>query len=78
VTGEIPSHLRSEAKARREELLDAASMFSDELMEAIFEDQVTDELIQKPSGKGLCSGSSRRCFWARPTRTSAFSLSLTA
>jgi len=42
VTGEIPSHLLSEAKARREELLDAVSMFSDELMEAIFEDQVTE------------------------------------
>ena len=52
VTGDIPSHLLSEAKARREELLDAVSMFSDELMEAIFEDQVTEELIRKAVRKG--------------------------
>ena len=52
VTGEIPPHLLSEARARREELLDAASMFSDELMEAIFEDQVTEELIHKAVRKG--------------------------
>ena len=51
-TGEIPPHLLSEARARREELLDAASMFSDELMEAIFEDQVTEELIHKAVRKG--------------------------
>ena len=44
-TGEIPSHLLSEADTRREELLDAASMFSDDLMEAIFEDNVNEELI---------------------------------
>jgi len=36
---EIPAELREEAKAKREELIDAASMFSDELMEAILEDQ---------------------------------------
>ncbi len=43
--GEIPSSLADEAKARREELLDAASMFSDRLMEAIFEDGVTEDLV---------------------------------
>ncbi|MBW1887039.1 MAG: elongation factor G, partial [Deltaproteobacteria bacterium] len=42
---EIPSHLRDEAFSKREELLDAVSMFSDELMEAIFEDKVNEELI---------------------------------
>jgi len=42
VTGEIPFHLLAEAKARREEFSTAVSMFSDELMEAIFEDQVTE------------------------------------
>ncbi|MFU8857666.1 MAG: elongation factor G [Deferrisomatales bacterium] len=43
--GEIPAHLAVEAAARREELLDAASMFSDELMEAVLEGQPTEELI---------------------------------
>jgi elongation factor G len=45
VTEEIPGLLLEEARAKREELLEAASMFSDELMEAIFEDKVTPELV---------------------------------
>ncbi|MEA3240578.1 MAG: elongation factor G, partial [Pseudomonadota bacterium] len=36
---EIPAQLQAEAKAKREELIDAASMFSDELTEAILEEQ---------------------------------------
>jgi elongation factor G len=44
-TDEIPAASLKEARAKREELLDAASMFSDELMEAIFEDRVTGDLI---------------------------------
>ncbi|MBN2231600.1 MAG: elongation factor G [Deltaproteobacteria bacterium] len=36
---EIPAALRDEASVRREELVDAASMFSDELTEAILEEQ---------------------------------------
>jgi elongation factor G len=36
---EIPAELQAEAQERREELLDAASMFSDELMEAILEEK---------------------------------------
>ncbi len=36
---EIPEALRDEAEAKREELIDAASMFSDELTEAILEEQ---------------------------------------
>lgn len=44
-TGPIPKELLEEAEVRREELLDAASMFSDELMEAVFEDKVSAELI---------------------------------
>jgi elongation factor G len=44
---EIPSHLREEADARREELLDGVSMCSDELMEAMLEDNVTEEIIRK-------------------------------
>jgi elongation factor G len=51
-TEEIPPSLMEEAKARREELLDAASMFSDELMEAIFEDKVTPDLLHSAVRKG--------------------------
>ena len=43
--GEIPADLLAEAEARREELLDAASMFSDELMEAALEGTPTEEMI---------------------------------
>ena len=42
---EIPAELRDEAWTRREEMLDAVSMFSDELTEAILEDNVTEDLI---------------------------------
>ena len=49
---EIPEGLMKQALKRREELLDAASMFSDDLMEAIFEDRVTEDLIHKALRKG--------------------------
>ena len=52
---EIPSALLDEAKAKREELLDAASMFSEELMEAVLEDRVTEELIEDAVRKGTIS-----------------------
>ena len=52
---EIPTELLEEAKAKREELLDAASMFSDELMEAIFENGVNEELIHDAVRKGALS-----------------------
>jgi len=52
VTGDIPAHLLEEARAKREELLDAASMFSDALMEAIFEERVTEELLNEAVRKG--------------------------
>jgi len=55
-TGEIPSQLLEEANARREELLDAASMFSDNLMEAVFEGKVSATLIHKAVRKGSISG----------------------
>jgi elongation factor G len=51
-TGDIPAELQEEARARREELLDAASMFSDDLTEAILEDRVTDDLIHDALRKG--------------------------
>jgi len=42
---EIPAALRDEAEALREELIDAASMYSDDLMEAALEGEVTSELL---------------------------------
>ncbi len=44
---EIPANLVDEAKEKREEMLDILSMFSDELMEAILEGNVTEEMIHK-------------------------------
>jgi elongation factor G len=52
---EIPAQYLEEARAKREELLDAASMFSDELMEAIFEGSVTEQLIRQAVRKGTLS-----------------------
>lgn len=42
---DIPDELLSEATQRREELIDAASMFSDELTEAALEGEVTEDLL---------------------------------
>jgi elongation factor G len=43
---DIPAELQEEADAKREELLDAASMYSEELMEAILEGTPTEEMIR--------------------------------
>ena len=48
----VPQELMEEAMNKREELLDAASMFSDALMEAIFEEQVREDLIHDAVRKG--------------------------
>jgi len=48
----IPANLQDEADARREELLDAASMFSDELMEAVLEGTPTPEMIRDAVRRG--------------------------
>jgi elongation factor G len=53
--GEIPAELRDEAEERHAELLDAASMFSDELMEAALEDTATPELIREAVRRGVLS-----------------------
>jgi elongation factor G len=53
VEGEIPSALELEAEARREVMLDAVSMFSDELMEAMLEEEVTEDLIHDAVRKGV-------------------------
>jgi len=47
--------LREEAEAKREELLDAASMFSEELMEAILEGTPSEEMIRKAVRAGTLS-----------------------
>ncbi|MDY5931238.1 MAG: GTP-binding protein, partial [Candidatus Ornithospirochaeta sp.] len=52
---EIPEELRAEAEEKREEMLDAVSMCSDELMEAMLEDAVTPELIRDAVRKGTIS-----------------------
>jgi elongation factor G len=51
-TGEIPDHLRAEAEAKRAEMLDAVSMFSDELMEAVLEERPTPEMIRAAVRRG--------------------------
>ena len=51
----IPEEMLDKARAKREELLDAASMFSDELMEAVFEERVTEDLIYKALRAGTLS-----------------------
>jgi len=55
VEKEIPDELRDEADTAREEMLDAVSMFSDELMEAILEEKVTEDQIHAAVRKGTLS-----------------------
>jgi elongation factor G len=55
VEEEIPADLVSEAEAAREAMLDAVSMFSDELMEAVLEDKVTEDLIHHAVRNGVLS-----------------------
>jgi elongation factor G len=52
---EIPESLRAEAEAKRSEMLDAVSMYSDELMEALLEDRATPEMIHAAVRKGTLS-----------------------
>jgi elongation factor G len=52
---EIPASLLDEANAARENMLDAVSMFSDELTEAILEGKVTEELIHAAARQGTIS-----------------------
>src|SRR5438477_6419502 len=49
---EIPAALRKQAEEKRAEMLDAVSMYSDELMEALLEDKATPELIHEAIRKG--------------------------
>jgi elongation factor G len=52
-TEEIPQNLLAEVKAKREELIEAASLFSDELTEAILEErEITAEMLYAALRKG--------------------------
>ncbi len=55
ITGDIPEDMLDTAREKREELLDAVSLFSDELTEAILEEQVTEELIHEAIRRGTLS-----------------------
>jgi elongation factor G len=55
VEREIPAELLEQAEERREIMLDAVSMFSEELMEAMLEEQVTEELIHDAVRQGTLS-----------------------
>ena len=52
-TEEVPAKLLDEAKTKREELIDAASLFSDELTEAILEEkEISSEMLYAAVRKG--------------------------
>ncbi|MFT5316585.1 MAG: elongation factor G, partial [Candidatus Krumholzibacteriia bacterium] len=55
VESEIPESLKFDAEARREVMLDAVSMFSDDLMEAMLEETVTEEMIHTAVRNGVLS-----------------------
>ena len=55
VEDEIPAEWREDAASYREQMLDAVSMFSDELMEAMLEDKVTVELVDQAIRQGTLS-----------------------
>ena len=55
VEAEIPADMKDAAAIARETLLDAVSMFSDDLTEAILEEKVTEELIHEATRLGTLS-----------------------
>ncbi len=52
---DIPADLLVGAEEKREEMLDVVSMFSDELMEAMMEESVTEDMIHDAIRKGTLS-----------------------
>jgi elongation factor G len=52
---EIPAELQHEAEAARETMLDAVSLHSDELTEAILDERVTEPLIHEAVRRGTLS-----------------------
>ena len=55
VEKDIPEDLQAEAESHREEMLDVVSMFSDDLIEAVLEDQVTERLVHEAIRLGTLS-----------------------
>ena len=55
VQSEIPAEMREAAERRRAEMIDTASMYSDELMEAALEDRATPTLIREALRRGTLS-----------------------
>jgi elongation factor G len=53
VEKEIPEAMQADAASHREEMLDTVSMFSDELMEAILEETVSEEMIREAVRNGV-------------------------
>ena len=53
--GPIPAELQDQADEYREIMLDAVSMFSDDLMEAMLEEAVTEELVRTAVRQGTIS-----------------------
>jgi len=51
----IPAELMPEVEMRRETMLDALSVFSDELLEAVLEGSPTEEMIDAAARKGVLS-----------------------
>jgi elongation factor G len=51
-TDEIPAEMVAEAEERRQVMLEAASMFDDELLEAVLEDRATEEMIRRAIRRG--------------------------
>lgn len=54
-TEDIPAPLLDQAREKRQEMLEAVSMFSDELLEAILEEKVTPELVYAAVRNGTMS-----------------------
>lgn len=52
---EIPESLVKDAETKREELIDTVSMFSDDLMEAAIEDNITEDLLYNAVRHATCS-----------------------
>jgi len=52
---EIPEQLQADAEEAREQMLDVVSMFSEELMEAVLEDRVTEDMIHHAVREGVLS-----------------------
>jgi elongation factor G len=55
IASEIPTDMAREAKAARDEMLDALSMFSDDLTEAILEERVTEQVVKAAIRKATIS-----------------------